>query len=252
MEPKLLDRVAIVTGAASGIGRATAILFAKEGSKVVVSDVNESGGHETVELIKVAGGEATFVQTNVADADSVAQMVETAVSTYGQLDIGVNNAGIGGTWAKTADYPHDNWDQVLAVNLTGVFYCMQAELKPMLAGGRGSIINTASVAGIRALDNAPAYTASKHGVIGLTRSASREYARNNIRVNAICPVFTRTPLFDDSLLVRDDLEERFRRMIPMQRYGQPEDIAEAILWLASDASSFVTGQALPLDGGFTA
>lgn len=249
---QLMDKVALITGASSGIGRATALRFAQAGAKVVVSDVNVDGGEETVQLIDQDGGEAIFVQADVADASSVAQMVEKALAHFGRLDIGVNNAGIGGTWAKTADYPQENWHQVLAVNLTGVFYCMQAELKPMLSQGGGAIINTASVAGLRALDNAPAYTASKHGVIGLTRTAAREYARSNIRINAVCPVFTRTPLFDDTLLVRDDLEERFRRMIPMQRYGQPEDIAEAILWLASDTSGFVTGQALTLDGGLTA
>lgn len=248
----IADKVAIVTGAASGIGRATALRFADAGAKVVVSDVNEVGGEDTVDMIHKQGGEALFVLTNVADAGSVERMVKTAIDAYGRLDIGINNAGIGGVWAKTAEYPHDDWHQVLAVNLTGVFYCMQAELKPMLAQGCGAIVNTASVAGLRALDNAPAYAASKHGVIGLTRSAAREYAKRNIRINAVCPVFTRTPLFDETLLVREDLEERFRRMIPMQRYGEPRDIAEAIFWLASDASSFVTGQALSLDGGLTA
>ena len=252
MTTEFAEKVVLITGAGSGIGRATAYQFANAGASVVVSDINPNGGEETVAQIVTRGGEAIFVQTDVANADDVNVLVETTIAQYGRLDVGVNNAGIGGTWAKTADYPQDDWTQVLNVNLNGVFYCMQAELKQMLTQGGGVIINTASIAGLRALDNAPAYTASKHGVIGLTKAAAREYARNNIRINAVCPVFTRTPLFQKTLDIREDYAQRLTRLIPMNRFGNPEDIADAILWLASDASGFVTGQALSLDGGLTA
>ena len=250
-------KIVLVTGAGSGIGRATALAFVAGGASVVVSDVNEAGGHETVDLIRQAGGEAHFVGADVSQPDEVAALVAETVRQFGRLDIAVNNAGIGGAWARTADYPLDDWARVLAVNLSGVFYCMQQELRQMTAQsgaaqGGGAIVNVASIAGVRALANAPAYTASKHGVIGLTRTAAQEYARQNIRVNAVCPVFTRTPLFQEMIEGNDRLAERLLHNIPARRFGEPEEIADAILWLCSDGAGFVTGQAVNIDGGLTA
>jgi len=246
------NKVALITGAASGIGRATALAFAAQGAKVVVSDVAAEGGKETVALIEQAGGEALFVKADVSNAEEVAMMVERAVEAYGRLDIGINNAGIGGSWTRTADYSFEEWHKVIGVNLTGVFYCMQYELQHMLAQGSGAIVNISSIAGLKGLAKSPAYSASKHGVIGLTKTAALEYARNNIRVNAVCPVFTRTPLFENLFNLGSGLEEKLKRNIPMRRYGTPEDIANAIIWLCSDDAGFVTGLAMPLDGGMTA
>ena len=246
------DKITLITGAGSGIGRATALAFGAAGAAVVVSDVHETGGQETVALVEQAGGEAFFVGADVSRPDEVAALVAETVRRYGRLDIAVNNAGIGGAWARTADYPLEDWARVLAVNLSGVFYCMQQELRQMSAQGGGAIVNVASIAGQRALANAPAYTASKHGVIGLTRTAAQEYARQNIRVNAVCPVFTRTPLFQGMIEGNDRLAERLVQNIPARRFGEPQEIADAILWLCSDAAGFVTGQALNVDGGLTA
>ncbi len=245
-------KVALITGAGSGIGRATALAFAAGGAAVVVSDVNETGGQETVGLIEQAGGQAIFIGADVSQPDEVAALVAETVRGYGRLDIAVNNAGIGGAWARTADYPLDDWERVLAVNLSGVFYCMQQEIRQMLVQGGGAIVNVASIAGQRALANAPAYTASKHGVIGLTRTAAQEYARQHIRVNAVCPVFTRTPLFDGMIEGNERLAERFEKSIPMRRFGEATEIADAILWLCSEGAGFVTGQTLNVDGGLTA
>lgn len=246
------NKVALVTGAASGIGRATALAFAAAGAATIVSDITSDAGQETVQMIEAAGGQANFIKTDVADETSVSSLIQQTVEQFGRLDIAVNNAGIGGRSGKTADYPVDDWHNVLAVNLNGVFYCMQQELRQMLKQAGGAIVNTASIAGLRGYANGSAYSVSKHGVIGLTKSAALEYAPNNIRINAVCPVFTRTPLFDKIFETRPDFEERLVRNIPMRRYGQPEDIAEVIVWLCSDQAGFVTGQAVPIDGGLTA
>lgn len=245
-------KVTLITGAGSGIGRATALAFAADGAAVVVADVNGTGGQETVALISQSGGEALFVAADVSKPDEVEALVAQTVRHWGRLDIAVNNAGIGGVWARTADYPLADWERVLAVNLSGVFYCMRQELRQMLAQGGGAIVNVASIAGVRALANAPAYTASKHGVIGLTRTAAQEYARQKIRVNAVCPVFTRTPLFQGMIEGNTRLEERLLQNIPARRFGEATEIANAILWLCSDSAGFVTGQALNVDGGLTA
>ena len=245
-------KIALITGAGSGIGQATALAFDAGGASVVVSDVNETGGQETVALIQQAGGDAIFIGADVSKPDEVAALVAETVRHFGHLDIAVNNAGIGGAWARTADYPLDDWARVLAVNLSGVFYCMQQEIRQMAAQGRGAIVNVASIAGQRALANAPAYTASKHGVIGLTRTAAQEYARQHIRVNAVCPVFTRTPLFQGMIEGNARLAERLLHNIPVRRFGEPEEIAEAILWLCSEGAGYVTGQAVNIDGGLTA
>ena len=245
------DKVALITGAASGIGRETARRFAELGAAVVVADLNEEGGAETVRLVQENRVEGLFVACDVSQRQDVVRLMQETVSRFGRLDCAVNNAGIGGPWERIESYPPSGWDKVLAVNLTGVFYCMQEEIKHMAASS-GAIVNIASIAGIRGLPNQSAYTASKHGVIGLTRVAAQEVARYNIRVNAVCPVYTHTPLFDpliaDNPLRADKMLER----IPMRRFGQPQDVADAVLWLCSQQSRFITGQALNLDGGMTA
>jgi NAD(P)-dependent dehydrogenase (short-subunit alcohol dehydrogenase family) len=252
MEKQFEGKVALVTGAASGIGRATALALSKEGASVVVSDINVDAGEETVRLIEEQGEAATFIRADVAKAVEVEALIQDALAAYGRLDMGINNAGIGSRWSRVADFSFADWDEVIGVNLNGVFYCMHYEIKQMLQQGGGVIVNTSSIAGLRGLANSAAYSASKHGVLGLTKSAALEYARNGIRINAVCPVFTRTPLFEELFKVNPTYEERLLHNIPMRRYGTPEDIAAAILWLCSDASAFVTGQALPLDGGIMA
>ena len=246
------DKIALVTGDGSGIGRATALALAAGGAAVIVADVNETGGQETVGQVRQAGGQATFIAADVSQYDEVEALVAATVRAHGRLDIAVNNAGVGGPWARTADYPLAEWERVLAVNLNGVFYCMQQELRQMVKQAGGVIVNVASIAGQRALANAPAYTASKHGVIGLTRTAAQEYARMHIRVNAVCPVFTRTPLLQTMIEGKDRLEGKLVKNIPVRRFAEPEEIADAILWLCSDGARYVTGQAVNVDGGLTA
>jgi NAD(P)-dependent dehydrogenase (short-subunit alcohol dehydrogenase family) len=246
------DKVAFITGASSGIGRETALQFASAKAKVVVSDINEKDGLAVVEEIKQQGGEAIFVKTNVADYEEVKVAIEQTIATFGSLDFGINNAGIGGPFTRTSDYQLADYQQVMKINVDGVFYCMQLELQQMLKQGSGAIINTSSIAGLRGLKNSSVYSASKHAVLGLTKSAALEYAGKNIRINAICPVFTRTPLFDQMFSLDPSYEERLRNNIPMKRYGQPIDIVKTILWLCSEEASFVTGQAYALDGGMTA
>jgi NAD(P)-dependent dehydrogenase (short-subunit alcohol dehydrogenase family) len=243
---------ALVTGAASGIGRATALALAAEGAAVVVSDRVVQGGQETVSLIQEAGGIAHFIKADVSQVDEVAAMVAAVVETYGRLDIAINNAGIGSRWSKLADLSPGDWHQVIGVNLHGVYYCMHYQIPQMLQQGGGVIVNTASIAGLTGLANSAAYSASKHGVVGLTKSAALEYARHHIRINAVCPVFTRTPLFEELFQVNPSYEQRLLKNIPMRRYGSPEDIAGAIIWLCSESAAFVTGHALPLDGGIMA
>jgi NAD(P)-dependent dehydrogenase (short-subunit alcohol dehydrogenase family) len=249
----LKDKVALVTGAGSGIGRATALAFHREGAKVVVSDVAVEGGEETVSLIKQAGGEAVFVKADVSKAADVEALVNTAVRTYGRLDCAHNNAGVPGPNKLTVDITEERWNQVIAVNLTGVWLCMKFELAQMATQGSGAIVNTSSDAGLVGLRRGAAYVASKHGVIGLTKTAALEYAKTGIRVNAVCPGPIDTPM------LRGSGGERVERFIdkmvaaqPGGRLGKPEEIAEAVVWLCSDAASFVTGHALPVDGGYMA
>jgi NAD(P)-dependent dehydrogenase (short-subunit alcohol dehydrogenase family) len=243
--------VALITGAGSGIGRAAALRFAELGASVVVADVNANGGGETIHLVQEFGSEGLFVQCDVSDPVAVGRMVEESVNCFGRLDFAVNNAGIAGPWQPLQNYPHDGWDRVLGVNLTGVFYCMQAEIRRMADSG-GAIVNIASIAGKLGLPNQAAYTASKHGVIGLTRVAAQEAARHNIRVNAVCPVYTETPLFSPMIADNPRRAQKMLERIPMRRFGQPQDIADAIVWLCSEQSRFITGQAINLDGGMTA
>lgn len=243
------DKVVLITGAGSGIGRAAAIAFAAEGSKVVVSDVNEDGGRETVAAIKKAGGIGHFRKANVANYRAVVELVDETVSKFGRLDIALNNAGVGGSRVPVSNYELAEWDQVIAVNQTGVFYCMREELKVMAKQGAGCIVNTSSIAGLRALPMTIAYTASKHAVIGMTKTAALEYARYGIRVNAVCPVFTETPMVESLVAGQEALAEKLMKTIPLRRFGQVEDIVNAIFYLCDDKSSFITGQSLPVDGG---
>ena len=245
------QKIALITGAASGIGRATASRFAAMGAAVVVCDVDEKGGAETVRLVQQTGAVAHFVNCDVADARAVAQLHDEIVSRFGRLDCAVNNAGVGGPWERFESYPHDGWERVLAVNLTGVFYCMQEQIKHM-ADSSGAIVNVSSIAGKRGLPNQTAYTASKHGVIGLTRVAAQEAARYNIRVNAVCPVYTHTPLFEPLIAGNPRRAEKMMERIPMRRFAQPQEIADTVIWLCSEQSGFITGQALNVDGGMTA
>lgn len=250
-------KVALVTGGASGIGRATALAFAREGAKLIIADMQEEGGQQTVHLITENGGEAIFVKTDVTQATEVEALISQAVKRYGRLDCAHNNAGIAGTGigreqrALTAEYPEERWHKVIAINLTGVWLCMRYEITEMLKQGRGAIVNTASVGGLVGVPYSSAYVASKHGVVGLTKTAALEYIRQGIRVNCVCPGLIRTPMIapgpNDSELVA-----RMAAGQPMGRIGNPEEVAAAVLWLCSDAASFVTGHSMVIDGGYVA
>lgn len=245
---QLQEKVAIITGAGSGIGKAAAILFAKEGAKVVVSDINEQYGNQVVEEIKAAGGEAIFVKANSASAEDNENLVKETAKRFGALDIAVNNAGIGGPLGLTGEYPIDGWQKVIDINLSGVFYGLRYQLPAMKSGG--SIVNIASILGQAGTKFSPAYVAAKHGVVGLTKAAALEYADKNIRINAVGPGYINTPL------VKNSLDENALKVLvslhPIGRLGEAEEIAELILWLASSKSSFVTGAYYAADGGYLA
>ena len=246
------EKVALVTGSGSGIGRQSALAFAREGAKVVVSDVVVEGGEETVRLIQSAGGQAVFVQADVSQAAEVEALINAAVETYGRLDCAHNNAGIAGRSQSTVDCTEENWERIIAINLTGVWLCMKAEIPHMLAQGKGAIVNTASDAGLIGVPRAGAYVASKHGVVGLTKTAALEYAKAGIRVNAVCPGPIDTPMLQSVGQRRPRVVEKMAAAQPGGRLGQPEEIAEAVVWLCSDAASFVTGHPMPVDGGYMA
>jgi len=245
-------KVAVITGGASGIGRATALTFAREGAKLVIADMNEDGGHQTVHMITEKGGEAIFVRTDVSRAIEVQALISKAVETYGRLDCAHNNAGItGGVRALTAEYPEERWQQVIAVNLTGVWLCMKYEISQMLHQGGGTIVNTASAAGLVGTRGTSAYVASKHGVVGLTKTAALEYATQGIRVNCVCPGYIQTPMTARGLS-DPERQAQISARHPLGRVGTPEEVAEAVVWLCSDAASFVTGHAMTVDGGYVA
>ncbi len=248
----LEGKVSLVTGAASGIGRATALVFAEEGARLVLADVDEAGGHETVRLVGEAGGEADFIACDVSDSAQVAALVEGCVERFGQLDCAFNNAGVGGESAPLAEYDEGAWNRVLAVNLTGVFLCMKSELRQMVAQGGGAIVNAASLVGVMGYPKLGAYNAAKHGVIGLTRTAALEYASHGIRVNAVCPGWIETPMVMDSGPQPASIPavyDALAGLMPLGRLGKPEEVAAAVAWLCSDAASFVTGHPLLVDGG---
>jgi NAD(P)-dependent dehydrogenase (short-subunit alcohol dehydrogenase family) len=252
MIERMDGKVAIVTGAGSGIGRATALAFAQAGAAVVVADHSVATGNDTVACIHAAGAEAVFVRTDVSQAADVAAMVAEARAAYGRLDYAFNNAGIAGAQAQTPDCSDANWDRVIGVNLTGVFLCMKHEIPAMLKYGGGAIVNCSSIAGLGGFPGIPAYVASKHGVIGLTKTAALEYAIKGIRVNAVCPGVIRTPMVEEYTGGDKAAEEQMVAMEPMGRMGEPEEIASAVLYLCSGAASFVTGHAMVVDGGVVA
>jgi len=242
-------KVALVTGATSGIGQATAIAFARHCAKVIVSGIDDSQGEETVRMITADGGKATYIRADVADAEEVEALVAKTIETYGRLDFAFNNAGIEGQPAPVDQCTIENWDRVLAINLTGVWLCMRAEVPRMLENGGGVIVNCSSVAGVIGFPTSPAYVASKHGVIGLTKAAALDYPTRGIRVNAVCPGVIQTPMVDRATGGSAAAIEQLTAQEPMGRMGQPEEIADAVLWLCSDGASFVTGHALVVDGG---
>jgi NAD(P)-dependent dehydrogenase (short-subunit alcohol dehydrogenase family) len=249
MKPALQNKIALVTGAATGIGRATARALAQEQAKVMVSDVNVEAGKETAALIEQDGGTAVFVEADVSNRRDVENLVRATVKQFGRLDCACNNAGIAGQLGvAAADYPEEVFDKVLAVNLKGVWLCMKYEIPQMLEQGGGSIVNMASAAGLVGLPNA-AYTASKHGVVGLTKSAAITYSRQGVRVNAVCPGYVPTPAVTPIFEARPEMEEKLVAQHPIGRLGTEDEIAAVVVWLCSDAASFVCGHALAADGG---
>lgn len=250
MEKVFENTVAIVTGGSFGIGRATALAFAKKGAKVVVVDCIED--NETIDMIKKAGGEAIFVKCDVSNNKEVKAMVEKTVKTYGKIDYAYNNAGIEGMSALTHEIDEEHWDRTINVNLKGVWLCMKYEIAQMLKQGKGAIVNTSSVAGLVGFMNIAPYTATKHGIIGLTQTAALEYAKLGIRINAVCPGVIKTPMIDRFTGHKKEVEKVFANQEPVGRLGQPEEVAAAVTWLCSDEASFVTGIAMPIDGAWVA
>ena len=247
----LKDKVALVTGGASGRGRAVALAWGREGARVVVSDVDRDGGEETAEAVRAAGSEALFAAADVGKPEDCEALVQRAVQKFGRLDIACNNAGIGGAQAPTADYPLDAWAQVIAINLSGVFYGMKYQLPAMLKNGGGAIVNMASILGAVGFAGSPAYSAAKHGVLGLTQATALEYSAQGVRVNAVGPGFIHTPMIsalEENRAVNDMLVAAH----PIGRLGRAEEVAELVLWLSSSKASFVTGAYYPVDGGYLA
>jgi NAD(P)-dependent dehydrogenase (short-subunit alcohol dehydrogenase family) len=249
MSEQSINHVALVTGANSGIGRATAIAFAKAGAKVVLAARRIQESEEVVEMIKREGGDAIFCQTDVSKADEVKRLIERTVDTYGRLDWACNNAAIEGTMASVIDCTEENWNEVININLTGMWLCMKYELIQMLKNDGGAIVNISSVNAFFGDSNLPAYTASKHGIIGLTKSAANEYGKSGIRINAVCPGSIYTPMLE-----RVDggpvTPESWRNKVPLKRVGKPEEIANTVAWLCSSGASYITGHSMVVDGGW--
>src|SRR5271170_424202 len=250
MTTELQGKVALVTGGTSGIGREAAVLFAKAGAKVVVSGRREKEGNETIGLIRAAGGDGLFVKSDVSQAAEVAALVQKTVEKFGRLDVAFNNAGIEGVWVPIVKQSEEDWDRTIAINLKGVWLCLKYEIQQMLKqGSAGAIVNMASVTGLVGGGGAAAYSASKHGVIGLTKSAALETARSGIRINAVCPAVIETPM-EQRLFGAPAVHKTIIGLHPIGRFGRAAEVAEAVLWMCSDRSSFMTGQSLVLDGGF--
>jgi NAD(P)-dependent dehydrogenase (short-subunit alcohol dehydrogenase family) len=244
-------KVALVTGAASGIGESTAVLYAKYGAKVVVSDINDTAGPKTVDAITEAQGEAIFVHADVSKPEDCMKLVEQALTRYGRLDFACNNAGIGGEQNPVGQLSVEGWNQTLAINLSGVFYCMRYEIDTMLKNQGGSIVNMASILGQVGFAGAAAYVSAKHGVVGLTRTAALEYSKAGIRVNAVGPAFIETPMIAGAT-ADPGTAQALTTAHPIGRLGQPEEVAELVIWLSSDKASFVTGSYYAVDGGYLA
>ncbi len=251
MTDEFKGKVALVTGGASGIGRTTALLFAKSGAKVVIGDITAKRGEETAMMIRKAGGEAIFVKADISKTSEVEALINTSIYSYGGLDFACNNAGIEGETALLAECSEENWDRTINVNLKGVWLCLKFEIPLMVNRGGGSIVNIASTMGIVAHEGIAPYVAGKHGVIGLTKAAALEYANAGIRVNAVCPGVTRTNIVERLMKEHPEVTDRLKAATPLGRLALPEEIANAVLWLCSDSSSFVTGQTVVVDGGFT-
>lgn len=243
------DKIVIITGAGSGIGKATAIHFAKYGATVVVSDINLEKAKEVAAEIVTNGGKSLPIKANVAKFEEVENLIKQTVVDFGKLDVLVNNAGIGPSFLRTHESTLRDWDRVIAVNQTGVFYGMKVALAQFLEQGYGNIVNIASLAGLKASPNNISYSASKFAVVGMTKSAAMEYATKNIRVNAVCPGYTESALLNQLLNAKPEMDAILKSVIPMKRYGKAAEIAEAVVWLASDNTKFITGQTITLDGG---
>jgi NAD(P)-dependent dehydrogenase (short-subunit alcohol dehydrogenase family) len=241
-------KVAIVTGGVSGIGKATVLKFVAEGASVAILDLDEKAGAQFVKHIKEGGGEALFVRCDVSDEESVKNAIGKVINTYDRLDYAYNNAGIGGEFAKVEKYPTDDWDKVMAINLRGVFLCMKYEIPHILKQSRGAIVNCASLLSMVASENDSAYVASKFAVLGLTKNAALEYAATGLRINAVSPGFTRTPMVDKG---NEEKLKRIAALHPIGRLANPEEIADAVIWLCSEKSSFAVGLNLIVDGGYT-
>lgn len=250
MKKEFEGKVALVTGGSFGIGKATAIEFAKKGAKVSIADWVED--NETLNAIRSLGEEAIFIKCDVSKTDDVKAMIEKTIATFGRLDYAFNNAGIEGSNGTTHECTEENWDKTISVNLKGVWLCMKHEIPEILKQGKGVIINCASIAGLVGYMGLPAYVASKHGIIGLTKTSALEYAKQGIRVNAVCPGAIKTRMIDRITGNKKEVEEQFAGMEPIGRLGQPEEVANAVLWLCSDEASFVTGHAMAVDGGWVA
>jgi NAD(P)-dependent dehydrogenase (short-subunit alcohol dehydrogenase family) len=249
MTGQFTGKVAIVTGGSSGMGRAAALAFAREGANVVVADTNVQDGEETVRQFKDSGAEALFVPADVSQATAVEALVNTTIATYGRLDYAFNNAGINEEHGPLTDCTEAEWDRIISINLKGIWLCMKYEIPQMLKLGRGVIVNTASVVGLTGGRGFPAYVASKHGIIGLTKAAALDYGKQGIRVNAVCPGTIYTSMYERRVGNDPETTARIISEIPLQRLGQPQDIAEAVIWLCSEGASFVTGHSLVVDGG---
>lgn len=243
------NKVVIITGAGSGIGKACAVSFANQGAMVVVADINLENAQKVTEEIISNSGKAVAIKTNVAKFEEVEKLMQKTVSEFGKIDVLVNNAGIGPSYLKTHEATLKDWNRVISVNQTGVFYGMKVALQQFLIQGFGNIVNIASLAGLKASPNNISYSASKFAVVGMTKSAAMEYATKNIRINAVCPGYTESALLDQLLNTKSEMDAVLKSVIPMKRFGKSAEIAEAVLWLASDKTQFITGQTITLDGG---